>query len=46
MALDALSDPVFLGILAVLVLIFFLGYLFIHRTIVEFHKGLERDRGR
>ena len=42
MALEALSDPVFLGILAVLVLLFFLGYLFLHRTVAEFRRGLER----
>lgn len=42
MSLEALSDPVFLGILAVLVLIFFLGFLFLHRTVSEFRRGFER----
>ena len=46
MVLEALSDPVLLGILAVLILLFFLGYLFLHRTVAEFRQGFQRGRNR
>lgn len=39
-------DPVFLGLIAALVLFFFLLYLLVRRTIVGFREGYQRGQNR
>lgn len=41
----AFDDPVFLGLVAVLVVFFFFLYLFVRRTVLGFREGFERGRG-
>lgn len=41
----ALDDPIFLGIIAAVVLFFFFLYLMVRRTMVGFREGMERGRG-
>ena len=41
----ALDDPIFLGIIAAVVLFFFFVYLMIRRTMLGFREGVERGRG-
>lgn len=41
----ALDDPIFLGIIAAVVLFFFFLYLMVRRTMVGFREGIERGRG-
>ena len=41
----AVNEPVVIGIIAVLVLGFFLLYLFLRRIATDFRDGLEEGRG-
>lgn len=40
----AFTDPIFLGILAAVVLFFFFIYLFLRRIATGFREGFERGR--
>ena len=42
----ALNDPIFLGILAAIVLFFFFIYLMVRRTLVSFREGVDRGKNR
>lgn len=42
----ALDDPIFLGILAAIVLFFFFIYLMVRRTLVSFREGVDKGKNR
>lgn len=42
----ALNDPVFLGIVAAVVVFFFVLYLLIRRTVLGFREGFQQGRDR
>lgn len=44
MVFGPFDDPVFLGLIAAVVLFFFFLYLFLRRTVVSFREGFERGR--
>lgn len=39
-------DPVFIGLLVVIGLVFFFGFLLVRRTLLNFRDGFERGRKR